>query len=473
MAQEESIVNDFESILNGTADFDAIQEETAEILSKDENSETNIEDTEVNSETNTEEDTNDQNADLDNDTSEELAEDSNGEDTQEDAENSEDDNRSEADSADGVDDEEDEKSGNGEDDESNDESNDEKETNVETDGLTNSDGDAKNENDSKEEELDKSNEPKVDYEAFYKEITGEFKANGIKVKGFSDPKKIIQAQQMLHDYNAKMSGFKEYRPFIGSLKKSGMVEDPNKFNLMMDIMNGDKEALKKHLKTLEIDPVVDLDLDNISYESNNYIDSKATLDVQDTMELARNLGVDDKFAQTVGKEWDEASFDEFTSKPNVRQDLLDHMSTRIDDNTDSPTVYDVVQDKISEMKLLDVNGGFGSQTSINQYRIALRTLNEEKNAEVESQIAKEKEIQSQKVSVDKVEVEKQKILEKRKAEEYKKQVEEKQKKEAEERKKASSVSKPKPKQTQEKKKIDPLKLSGEDFIKEFEKIGRV
>jgi len=54
---------------------------------------------------------------------------------------------------------------------------------------------------------------------FYETIANaEFVANGKKVKGFTDPEKIIRSQQMAYGYSDKMRGFNEYRPFLKALK---------------------------------------------------------------------------------------------------------------------------------------------------------------------------------------------------------------------------------------------------------------
>jgi len=50
---------------------------------------------------------------------------------------------------------------------------------------------------------------KDEYQAFYNQVTSEFVANGKTMRGFSDPKKIIQAQQMAAGFGEKMKAFKK------------------------------------------------------------------------------------------------------------------------------------------------------------------------------------------------------------------------------------------------------------------------
>lgn len=453
MSKEIELATDLDSILNGSFNEEDYEEEGTEL---DDDAE-NIEDTDVNSDEEEDEDTNDQDADSDDDTSDESEDEEDGENAQENEEES------------NEDEDKDEKSEDGADDNSEDELGDENsESNSEskTDAESNAD----------------ENKSTVDYKAFFETLTNaEFKANGKMVKGFTDPAKIIRAQQMLYGFEEKMAGFKQYRPFVGSLKKSGLIDNPDKFNMMMDIMSGDREALKSFIKSSNIDPIIDLDIDNINYSGKNYIDSKQSLDIEDTIEIAKNLGIEDKFRETVGKKWDDESFKEFTATPEVREDLLEHMSNRINPNDpNSPIIYDAVQEKISEMKLLDNTGTFNAKSSINQYRAAVVALSNDLRARSVEQnnVKKDKnsdiipKVQPSQTTASDVEAEKAKILQKRKEEKYKAELERKEKLDAEKRKKASSVSKTKPTTVEKKPKFDPLTLSGDDFRSYFDSLGK-
>ena len=453
MSKEQELAPDLDSILNGNFDEEDYEEEGTE----EEDDAENIEDTDVDQEEDEDEETNDQNADFDDDTSKESEDEEDEENAQENENKSNEDEDKENKSNDGLDVKSEKESGD-EKDESNSDDNTESESNAD------------------------ENKSTVDYKSFYEALTNaEFKANGKMVKGFTDPSKIIRAQQMLYGFEEKMSGFKQYRPFVGSLKKTGMIDNPEKFNMMMDIMSGDKEALKAFIKSSNIDPIIDLDLDTVNYNGKNYIDSKQSLDIEDTLEIAKNLGIEDKFRETVGKRWDDESFKEFTSTPEVREDLLEHMTNRINPNDESsPIIYDAVQDKIAEMKLLDNNGMFGAKSSINQYRAAVVALSNDLRARsANQQVIKKDEnnatitkAQPKQTTIADVEAEKAKILQKRKEEEYKVELDKKEKLDAEKRKKASSVSKTKPTTVEKKQKFDPLALSGDDFRSYFDSLGK-
>lgn len=295
------------------------------------------------------------------------------------------------------------------------------------------------------------------YRKFYETIANaEFNANGKKVKGFTDPEKIIQAQQMAYGFSDKMASFKQYRPYMSTLKERGMLEDPEKFNFVMDLLDGDPEALKKHLQTLKLDPL-DLDMDNVAYAGRNHITSNEKLVLEDTIEQAKNYGVEDKLRATIGREWDQESFNEFLTNPSVRHDLIEHMATG---------AFDLVQDRIAEMKTLDVSGVFTSMKATDQYRQAVQSLtadaqrmnNSGSNAQAGDTQEAVKKAASRPTADNKAE-----LAAKAKQEaEYKRNLEEKNRLAEEARKKATSVSKKKV-STNTEKKFDPLTLEGKEL----------
>ena len=206
---------------------------------------------------------------------------------------------------------------------------------------------------------------------FYDEIANaEFVANGKKVKGFTDPSKIIRSQQMLHDYSNKMRGINEYKPYLKALKDKGIIGNEEKFNFAMSLLDGDKATIKKHLESLKIDPV-DLELDddaNAQYSPRNYIPSKESLVLDEAMDIAKSSGVEDKLRTVIAKEWDEESFGEFLRDPRVRNDLITHMQ----DGS-----FDTIQNKMTEMEMLDLTGSFRGLKSTDKYRAAIAEINRE------------------------------------------------------------------------------------------------
>lgn len=294
-----------------------------------------------------------------------------------------------------------------------------------------------------EELLEKS---KVSQDFYDKVTNAEFKVNGKMVKGFKDPDKIIQSQQLSGGLTQKLAGTKKFKPYINPLKERGMLDDPEKFNLAMNIIDGDKEALKHHLKTLDIDPVMDLDMEaEVKYANKNTLSSETQLALDDALEMAESNGVDDKFSRVLAKEWDESSFEMLMDKGSqqAREVLISNLS----DGT-----YDKVQDRIDELERVDVGGAFGAMNSMTKYHVALLQLQKEQQeateiANNEAHANEEKQRAEEADKAKKIKAEKAKIAEARKKEEYKTELEKKNKVTADKRKKATAASKHKQKTT--------------------------
>ena len=296
----------------------------------------------------------------------------------------------------------------------------------------------------------------IDYKAFYDSVVNaEFVVNGRKVKGFSDPQKLIQAQQLAGGYSDKMAGFKKYRPYMAPLKERGMLEDPAKFDLAMNLVDGDVEAIKAHLKTLDIDPI-ELDMESVEYAPTPTTASAAQITLEDTLERAKLSGVEEKVRDVVGNQWDESSFTEFLENPSVRNDLLTHLETG---------VYETVQDRIAQLGMADFDGRFSNMSSIEKYRAAVASLQSEQQATTTVDTAAQEAAEASKrakAKADKVKAEKARILNKRKAEEYKAKAAKQETARSKRRKAAAAASVKKPK-SKAKPAFDPLEVSGSEM----------
>ena len=293
---------------------------------------------------------------------------------------------------------------------------------------------------------------------FYDEIANaEFIANGKKVKGFTDPSKIIRSQQMLHDYSNKMRGINEYKPYLKALKEKGIIGDEEKFNFAMSLLDGDKATIKKHIEALKID-LVDLELDEDSkYVPKNYIPSKQSMVLDETMEIASNIGVDSKLRSVIAKDWDDDSFSEFLNNPSVRNDLLTHMQ----DGT-----YEIVQNKINELEMLDMSGSYRGLKSTDKYRTAIAEINRENQSRQVNPSAYQNQYANQQQNNGSyIDAERARLADLAAKEAEYKAMAEKKLRDDEARKKAAMITKKKT-TTVTQKKFDPLELEG-DALDEF------
>ena len=306
------------------------------------------------------------------------------------------------------------------------------------------------------------NEKLKGFENFYNEVTSEFMANGKKVKGFTDPKKIIESQQMAAGFSDKMAGFSKYKPFMNTLKDKGMLDSPEKFNLAMNLLDGDQEAIKQHIKNLEIDPF-EMDMENINYEGKNQVSSNLEIAYDDILESAKAQHVDQQVQQVISKDWDNNSVIELLEDPQSSADLVNHISTG---------AYDVVQERIAEKKRTDVNQVYTSRPMIEQYREAAREIETEYINHVQGQQQQQMQNQQYNQQVDEqaVQTEIARIEQERSDEEYRSKVEKQNAKSNAARKKATSVSKKKPRTKTTKKVFDPGLANDDDFSKYLDSI---
>lgn len=314
--------------------------------------------------------------------------------------------------------------------------------------------------------------------SFYEKVTGEFKANGKTIKGFNDPEKIVQGLQKAIGFEEKNAAINKHKKFLTPLKERGFLDNPEKFNLALSIIDGDKEAIKEHLKALEINPVLDLDLDDIHYKQKQHLPSDGKVILDEAFESAEAYGVKDKLSEVLGTDFDDDSFQDFIKYPKLRSDLIEH----IQDGT-----YELVKNRIDEIRLTDISGDFKSTKVVDQYRYALDAL----GRELADQKASKSTIEDEKTDdiIDKATIKNTAdnimsqavtLDEKRKAEILAEE-EEKFRAEAAKiaadkaRKEAASVSKTKApaKSSDKKEEFDPLKIeSSDEFRKYFDSLIR-
>jgi len=308
------------------------------------------------------------------------------------------------------------------------------------------------------------------YKEFYDKVTGEFVANGRKVRGFTDPDKLIQAQQMAYGFSEKMAAFKKYKPYIKAIEDKGLT-DQQKFNLFMGIVDGDKDAIKVLLKEKQIDPTefieneYEQDGSNEGYvPKKSYLPSQIEMSIDDMLDNADMIGIRDRVeSELASNRWDPDSLVELATDPTNTADLMEHMKTGI---------YDTVQDRIAQIKATDFSGQFASMRAIDQYRYAAGQIEQELIAQAQmvknQQNSGSQQAQpQQQIDPNLVDQEKQKILDEQKKREYEALNAEKQKKINSQRQRASSASKTSsvPSQTKEKQEFDPAKLSDEEVEK--------
>jgi hypothetical protein len=328
---------------------------------------------------------------------------------------------------------------------------------------------AKTEDNNSDEEIPEKFKPIYDeyqkLKEFHDALNTEFVANGKKVKGSLNPEELITAQQMAMGLSKRFEAFNKYRPYLKPLQDREIIGNEEKFNLMLSVMDGDKEAIKKIIKDNNVD-VVDLDMEDINYKDESKLADDIQIKVQDLYENAEMFGVQDKINKM--ESWDNDSVLKVLNEPAVKNDLLNHMANG---------AFDVVMEKVEEKRLKDFSGQLKSIPTIDLYIQTAKELAEEYNSkrkqtqQVIQENFKEKEEKNYQptpkeleleAKLKKVEEEKRKIEEERKKREYEAKVkaeEEKRKKQ----KQAAMASTQVPTFAEKAEEFDPMKLSDEKF----------
>ena len=176
-----------------------------------------------------------------------------------------------------------------------------KDTTVNTEPTTNSVKQEQVEEQKQEDTKEQTATDTIDYKAVYDSIFKPFKANG-KTIAPRNAEDVISLMQMGANYTKKMQLMAPMKRAVESLNKAGINEE--ELNFLIDIHNGDKEAIKNLLKKNEIDPI-DLDIEDTKYIPKNNIASDADVEFSETlMDIESSLP---KIQEILNKTWDSKS----------------------------------------------------------------------------------------------------------------------------------------------------------------------
>ncbi|NCB97286.1 MAG: hypothetical protein EOM36_02865, partial [Bacteroidia bacterium] len=212
------------------------------------------------------------------------------------------------------------------------------------------------------EDADAEEEPKAEEEPEQAEVQPtqkhKFKANGREYEFSEDevreqfPKIFGQAM----DYTKKMQAIKPWRKTIDAIEGAQLSHDD--VNLMIDVLKGDKDAVAAVLKRTGVD-ALELDVEQSRYVPKDYGRDDKALAVKDVIE---EISGDAEYSTTykiLSKEWDDDSFREMTSDPDLIKLL--HVDVK-------SGMYDRVQPIAEKLKVYDR----GKRSNLDYYKEAAR-----------------------------------------------------------------------------------------------------
>ena len=166
----------------------------------------------------------------------------------------------------------------------------------------------------------------TELKAVYADIFKPFKANGKEItpKSVDD---VISLMQMGANYTKKMQLMAPMKKAVESLNKAQINEED--LNFLIDVHNGDKEAIKKLLAKHEVDPI-ELDMENTNYVPKNNIASDDDVEYSDVLEdIQPSLP---KIQEILTKQWDAKSKSELLKNPQLMRALHEEIEMgRFDD----------------------------------------------------------------------------------------------------------------------------------------------
>ena len=206
-------------------------------------------------------------------------------------------------------------------------------------------------------------EPKQDginFEDFYRQVTGEFKANGMTMQ-LTDANDIIRAMQMGMNYQKKMQAIKPHLRTLKTLEQHGMLgEDKVKFAI--DLLRHDPSAISQLLKESNVDTYDLPDVEENPYQSNTTMVDEHQLKFNDTIEELGGYSHGKDILNQV-QSWDDKSTTELYEKPHLLITLAEQAETGLYQDTMSIIARDKALGKIPD-----------SMTDIDAYDYVASTL---------------------------------------------------------------------------------------------------
>lgn len=170
-----------------------------------------------------------------------------------------------------------------------------------------------------------------------------FKANGKEYEFSEDevreqfPKIFGQAM----DYTKKMQAIKPWRKTIDAIEGAQLSHDD--VSLMIDVLKGDKDAVAAVLKRTGVD-ALELDVEQSRYVPKDYGRDDKALAVKDVIEEISGDAEYNTTYKILSKEWDDGSFREMTSDPELIKllhiDVKSGMYNRVQPIAEKLKVYD-------------------------------------------------------------------------------------------------------------------------------------
>lgn len=183
---------------------------------------------------------------------------------------------------------------------------------------------------------------------FMTKVTAPFKADGREMRART-AEDVIRLMQMGANYSRKMQELKPLKVMEDTLAKSGLT-DPAKLNKAIDIMSGNKDAIRDLLKQHNIDPL-DIDTSNETpYQPKNHQSDPKDVAFREAVKATVKAPGGHAIITDINNDWDDTSKEALRETPVIFDNLLAQKNSGIYDRiitelnyhkTIDPTMVDV------------------------------------------------------------------------------------------------------------------------------------
>lgn len=167
------------------------------------------------------------------------------------------------------------------------------------------------------------------------------KANGKEIK-LNTPDEAIRLIQMGAGYAKKLQQIQPALKTVRMLEKHDLV-DPNKISFLIDLQEGNPEAIRKLLKDKGIDPLDLNTTDDVTYRPINRAVSDQELSFHDALNDLQSHPEGKATIKEINETWDTTSKNVIFSKPELLKVIQDQKDTGI---------YSQITTEIDRQKLL-------------------------------------------------------------------------------------------------------------------------
>lgn len=209
---------------------------------------------------------------------------------------------------------------------------------------------------SDEDDQSQESESKVDFKAFYEQITRPFKANGREMK-IDSAEDVVRLMQMGANYNKKMAALKPNLKLMRMLDNNGLLSE-EKLSFFIDLDKKNPDAIKKLVKDSGVDTYdLSSDTDENEYKPSSYTVDDIEFEVSEALAEIKSTPTYAETLSIINDKWDERSQRIIAENPQVISVLNDQVASG---------VYSQISAEIEKEKML---GRLSGVSDIEAYRI--------------------------------------------------------------------------------------------------------